>query len=82
MKVRRIVITGGAALAACGVLGLAPAAVQASSASAATWTKQAPAVHPPARTGAAMAYDAATGTVVLFSGFNSHFLLTSTWTWG
>jgi hypothetical protein len=29
-----------------------------------------------------MAYDAATGTVVLFGGFNGHFLLTGIWTWG
>ncbi len=82
MKVREIVITGGAVLAVCGVVGLAPAAAQAGSVSAATWTRQAPAASPPARYGAAMAYDAATGTVVMFGGYNPHFLLTGTWTWG
>ena len=48
-------------------------------ASAATRTKQAPAVHPPARHGAAMAYDAATGTVVLFGGYVRYLADTSTW---
>jgi cobalamin biosynthesis protein CobD/CbiB len=66
--VRRIVIGGAAALAACGALGMAPAAVQASSASAATWTRQAPAVRPSPRAAAVMAYGAAAGTVVLFGG--------------
>ena len=82
MKVRRIVMGGAAALAACGMLGMAPVAAQVRSASAATWTKQAPAASPPAREEAGMAYDAATGTVVLFGGFNSNFILTGTWTWG
>jgi hypothetical protein len=49
-----------------------------------TWTKQAPAARPPGREGASMAYDAATGTIVLFGGANgsqgSH-LLRDTWTW-
>ena len=80
MKGSRFAIGGAAALAVCGVLGLVPAAVQASSAPAATWAKQAPAVHPPAREAAAMAYDAATGTVVLFGGYNGHYLA-DTWTW-
>jgi hypothetical protein len=75
MKVSKIVITGAAALAACGVLGMVPPAVQASSASVATWMKQHPASSPPAGYGAAMAYDAATGTVVLFG------LGRETWTW-
>src|SRR5215472_4159431 len=83
MKVSRIVITGAAAvLAAGGVLGMVPAAVQASSASVPTWTQQAPAVHPSARIAQAMAYDAATGTVVLFGGHNSRRgALGDTWTW-
>jgi hypothetical protein len=34
-----------------------------------TWTQLFPAASPPARTGAPMAYDAATGTVLLFGGF-------------
>src|SRR5262249_58326600 len=40
-----------------------------------TWTKQPPATRPPAQSNAAMAYDAATGTVVLFGGHGG------TWTW-
>ena len=81
--VRRIVITGGAALAVCGVLGVTPGAARAGSVSAATWTRHAPAASPPARTGAAMAYDAATGTVVLFGGDRRDGVqpLTDTWTW-
>ncbi len=47
-----------------------------------TWTQQAPATHPSAREQASMAYDAATGQVVLFGG-NGHFLdFDGTWTWG
>jgi hypothetical protein len=38
MSIRGIVITGAAALAACGVLGIAPPAAQASSAAARGWT--------------------------------------------
>jgi hypothetical protein len=81
MTVRRIMSGGAAALAACGVLGMAPAAVQASSAPVPAWTQQAPAVHPPALVGAAMAYDAATRTVVLFGGQTSAGLVAGTWTW-
>ena len=78
MKVTRIVIARAAALAACGVLGMVPAAAQASSASIPTWTRQAPATRPLARYGAAMAYDAATGNVVLFGGNRT---FGGTWTW-
>jgi hypothetical protein len=46
-----------------------------------TWTKQAPTAHPSARTGARMAYDAATGTIVLFGGVSSHGYFSGTWTW-
>jgi hypothetical protein len=47
-----------------------------------TWTKHAPAVHPSARSLAAMAYDAATGTVVLFGGLGTNGdSLGDTWTW-
>src|SRR5215472_15671987 len=81
MTVKRILIAAAAVLAACGVLGMVPAAAQASSASVATWTKQAPATHPPARAQAMMAYDAATGTVVLFGGANNRRVLGDTWTW-
>ena len=72
-----------AALAAAGVLGMIPSAVQASSGSDLVWTRQHPAVHPPARYAAAMAYDAATGTAVLFGGTTNiaHVELGDTWTW-
>jgi hypothetical protein len=46
-----------------------------------TWSKQAPAVRPPARAFAAMAYDAATSTMVLFGGETRSSLLGDTWTW-
>ena len=82
MTTRRIVIAAAAVLAACGALGMAPAAVQASSASDPAWTKQAPPVHPAPRSAAPMAYDAATGTAVLFGGGNAHGdLFADTWTW-
>ncbi|MFI5286915.1 MAG: hypothetical protein ACHQ4F_11415 [Candidatus Dormibacteria bacterium] len=38
--------------------------------------------QPPARTGAAMAYDALDGTVVLFGGQSRAHTLTDTWIWG
>ena len=46
-----------------------------------TWTKQAPATSPPPMTGTSMAYDAATGTVVLFGGLTASGGLGGTWTW-
>ena len=46
------------------------------------WTQQHPATSPPARAYAAMAYDAATGTAVLFGGFNNSGAFADTWTWG
>jgi hypothetical protein len=78
---RTIVIAGAAALAACGVLGMTPAAVQASSASVLNWTRQAPASSPSARSAAPMAYDAATGTVLLFGGGAVGIDFGDTWTW-
>src|SRR5215470_6701038 len=83
ISVRRIVIAGAAALVACGVLGMAPAAAQASSASGPTWTQQHPASHPSARSDAAMAYDTATRTAVLFGGETSgdRKVFADTWTW-
>ena len=83
-------ITGGRRLAApviavfavlC-VPGAVTPAVLASTSVVPIWTKQAPASSPPVRYGEAMAYDAATGTVVLFGGddrFESP--LGDTWTW-
>ena len=70
MTVRRIAFAGVAVLAACGVLGMAPAAVQASSTSDPTWTQRHSAVHPAGRYNPSMAYDAATGTAVLFGGLD------------
>jgi spermidine/putrescine-binding protein len=86
MKASRIVTAGAAALVMCGVLGMAPAAGQASSVLVPAWTKQAPASHPTARHEASMAYDAATGTAVLFGGGTTQIfgngLASDTWTWG
>jgi hypothetical protein len=45
-----------------------------------TWTRQHPATSPPLRENAVMAYDAATGTVVLFGGYDGS-PLDGTWTW-
>ncbi len=48
-----------------------------------TWTKQAPATHPSARGLVFSAYDAATGTIVLFGGSGKDGgYLPGTWTWG
>jgi hypothetical protein len=79
-----------AALAAVGVVGAVPPAVaSASPQQALDWTLQAPATRPSARADAAMAYDAATGTAVLFGGFDSTSYLCNTFqplaqtsTWG
>jgi hypothetical protein len=81
MKLSKIVIAGTAVLATCGALGLAPAAAQASPATTPTWTRQAPAAHPSARWGQAVAYDAAAGNVVLFGGVNGPAKYSDTWTW-
>ena len=65
---------------------MVPAAAQAGSAPDPTWTQQQPAVHPPKLVYPAMAYDAATGSVVLAGGQTNRsgtFLYpTSTWTSG
>src|SRR5215472_6922630 len=45
------------------------------------WAKQAPAARPSARYQASMAYDAATGTVVMFGGLSNGKYLGDTWTW-
>ena len=49
-----------------------------------TWTQQTPAVSPPARSNAMMAFDSATGTVVLFGGESGGVGggdLSDTWVW-
>ena len=59
-----------------------PAAARARSAADPGWAEQALASHPAARFGAAMAYDAATGTAVLFGGDGHRGRkLGDTWTW-
>jgi hypothetical protein len=68
-------------LAALGVPGVSQSAALASSPGL-TWTQQHPAASPPARWDAAMAYDAATGDIVLFGGHGKHNVtLGDTWTW-
>jgi hypothetical protein len=68
-------------LAAVGRPGVSPAVAGTGPSPGLTWTKQAPAASPPAGESAVMAYDAATGTVVMFGGFDGNFLA-DTWTWG
>lgn len=71
------------ALAACALVFLgAPAARAAgSTVPLLTWTKLAPATAPSPRENAAMAYDAANGTTVLFGGQSGSLMLGDTWTW-
>lgn len=76
MRARRYVI---AAAAVCGVLGVVPASARAGTAAGA-WKQQHLAAHPSARSEAAMAYDAATGTVLLFGGSHGR-ALSDTWAW-
>ena len=64
------------------VVVIAPGVATASTiAPTATWTEQNPATSPPARSFASMAFDPATGTMVLFGGDGSSGLLADTWTW-
>jgi hypothetical protein len=78
----RTLTVSAAALAAVGVLGAVPPAVaSASPQQALDWTSLAPAAHPSPRTLTEMAYDAATGTVVLFGGYSNTGNLGDTWTW-
>jgi Galactose oxidase, central domain len=67
-----------AVLGVCGFSGVLPSAAQAGSAQVPDWTRQPTAIHPSGRFGAAMAYDAATGTVVMFGGGQKS---DGTWTW-
>jgi hypothetical protein len=68
-------------LAAAGVPGLAPSAALGSSSSAPTWTRLYPANSPVGREDASMAYDAATGNVVLTGGYTGSSTLRDTWVW-
>ncbi len=58
-----------------------PGAAAASSGTLLTWTKLAPGTAPPARLNAASAFDAATGTTVLFGGQSGSQILDDTWIW-
>ncbi len=82
---RRLTAGAIALLSVFGGLGVFPSAVQASPSLGLNWTRQAPASSPPARSNAAIAYDAATGTVVLFGGFtrtaSGTVTFGDTWTW-
>jgi hypothetical protein len=82
MASMRTVRRGGLGLfAAAAVVLSAQSAVLASSAPP-TWTKQHPAASPSARWDAGMAYDAATGNIVLFGGgSDGDKSLGDTWTW-
>src|SRR6266581_1529665 len=78
---RRVcLVTGVAALLAAGVPGACQSVALASSYSILNWTKQHPAASPLARWDAPMAYDAATGNVVLFGGLGG-VTVNGTWTW-
>ncbi len=46
-----------------------------------TWTEQFPSASPPALYGASLAYDQATGDLVLFGGISSNGDMAETWTW-
>src|SRR5215813_7535515 len=81
---RRMSCRGGWRLTAVAAALLAVVGVAGGSASAAVanWTEQAPATSPSTDIlNAAMAYDAATGTVVLFGGLIHGTVLRDTWTW-
>ena len=78
---RRLTAGAIALLSVVGVLGVFPSAVQARPSLGLNWTRQAPASSPPARANAAIAYDAATGTVVLFGGRGANGPFGDTWTW-
>jgi hypothetical protein len=46
-----------------------------------TWLQQTPSASPSARDASTSVYDAATGQVLLFGGFNSSISFSDTWTW-
>jgi len=73
-----------ASAAILGVFGLPGPVALAGSSPVLTWTKQNPASSPPALANAPMAYDAATGTAVLFGSDHQIPLglgLADTWAW-
>ncbi|MHB8320300.1 MAG: kelch repeat-containing protein [Acidimicrobiales bacterium] len=62
------------------LIGATPATAAPISA-AATWAHLNAVASPPIRAGASMAYDAATGQMLLFGGFGSGVTLDDTWSW-
>jgi hypothetical protein len=70
LQTRRLII----GLALFGLAGSAAIRAQ-------TWTQQYPAVSPPFRAEATMSYDAVSGQVVLFGGYDYNGLLADTWTY-
>ena len=83
---RRLLRVSVAALAAASVLGAFSPATASASPQALNWTQQHPATSPPGLIHSPMAYDAATGDVVLFRGFAVRGTVNryprNTWTWG
>src|SRR5215469_16240323 len=68
LRTNRALLTVAAVLAAFAVASVAPSVALAGSSLVPTWTRQATAPPPPGRARAAIAYDAANGTVVMFGG--------------
>jgi hypothetical protein len=71
------------AIAAASILGFASVAAAAVPATAFEWAELSPATNPPPRVAPTGAYDAATGQIVLFGGFEQPgaFWIDETWTW-
>jgi hypothetical protein len=63
------------------LVGAGLGSLHAQTAQLMNWVEQSPATAPPARYGAAMAYDSGTNTVVLFGGYGSSGAMNDTWTW-
>jgi hypothetical protein len=70
-----------AAVLAVGLAIMPAAAAAAPTAPISTWTQASPATSPPARFSASMAYDSATGQVVLFGGSEDGAPFGETWTY-
>jgi hypothetical protein len=65
------------ALASLPLLG----GVTVAASSQANWSQFSPTFSPDSREGASMAFDPATGQLLLFGGFNNGAFLSDTWTW-
>jgi hypothetical protein len=81
--VRRVGIVGGLAilLGAVAQAQTPHVALPATATVGGSWVQQTPATSPPAREFSTTAYDAATGTVVLFGGYGNSGTLADTWTY-